>query len=79
LNESYTFITLTGTFTISIGSTKMICSVLKVAHTYFIAVEITRYIAKNTQNELCATSAVSELIELIVLAASLLGASFGII
>ncbi len=57
----------------------MICSVLKVAQTYFIAVESTRYIAKNIQNELCATSAVSELIEFIVSAAFLVGASFGMI
>ncbi len=72
-------VTLTGTLTISIGNTRMIWSVLKVAHTYFMAVESTRYIAKNIQKELLAISAVNELIEFIVAAAFYDGASFGII
>ena len=57
----------------------MIYRVLKVAHTYFIAVESTTYNAKNVQKELVAISAVKVLIASMVTAISLDGASLGMI
>jgi len=57
----------------------MIYRVLKVYHTYFIAVDSTTYIAKNVQKELVAISAVKVLIASMVSAAYFDGASLGMI
>jgi len=57
----------------------MIYRVLKVYHTYFIAVDSTTYIAKNIQKELVAISAVKVLIASMVSAAYFDGASLGMI